>query len=175
MTLDAARTPTAFLRHMLGDSAVSSDLSDYEAWWEDDGRRTSEAIDRMGTPELRMFDRFGRRIDEIVYPPAYWQMLRRGYQAGAVWRAFEARSLVPSYLLGYVTSYYDPGLYCPYTVSLATALPLSKYGSDVVKERFLAPLLRRDATVWQGATWMDGGEGRLGSRRGGRNRRGFRR
>jgi hypothetical protein len=81
----------------------------------------------MGTPSLRMFDRVGRRIDEIPYPPAYWQILRRGYEAGAVWRAFEAHSLIPSYLLGYVTSFYDPGLYCPYTVSLATAVPLHKY------------------------------------------------
>ncbi|AMV71276.1 hypothetical protein JCM30471_31140 [Desulfuromonas carbonis] len=36
-----------------------------------------------------------------------------------------------------------PGLYCPYTVSLATALPLVKYGTLPLQERFLAPLLRR--------------------------------
>jgi len=154
MDLDVVRSPTAFLRHMLGGLPLDRDLADYEAWWEAEGRATSEAIDRMGTPGLRMFDRVGRRVDEILYPPAYWQMLRRGYEAGAVWRPFEARSLVPSYLLGYVTSFYDPGLYCPYTVSLATAVPLHKYGSDAVQEAFLAPFLRRDGALWQGATWM---------------------
>jgi alkylation response protein AidB-like acyl-CoA dehydrogenase len=53
-----------------------------------------------------------------------------------------------------VTSFYDPGLYCPYTVSLSTAAPLDKYGDENLKARFLSPLLRQDETVWQGATWM---------------------
>jgi acyl-CoA dehydrogenase len=101
-----------------------------------------------------MFDRFGRRIDEILFPPEYWKLLRRGYKDGIVWRVFDEKSLISSYLLGYVTSFYDPGLYCPYTVSLATAVPLEKYGSDGVKARFLPRLLERDESVWQGATWM---------------------
>lgn len=157
--METVRTPTEFLRHMLGDAAVPPDLVAYEAWWAAEGQQTSEAIDRMGTPPLMMFDRLGRRIDEIGYPPAYWSMLRRGYQAGAVWRAFDANSLLPTYLLGYVTSYYDPGLYCPYTVSLSTAVPLHKYGSAALQEAFLLPLLRRDAGVWQGATWMTEAKG----------------
>ncbi|MGH7456556.1 MAG: acyl-CoA dehydrogenase family protein, partial [bacterium] len=49
---------------------------------------------------------------------------------------------------------YDPGLYCPYTVSLSTAVPLEKYGSENLKARFLPQMLRKDETVWQGATWM---------------------
>jgi len=159
MDLDVVRSPMAFLRHMLGDLPLDRGLADYEAWWEAEGRATSEAIDRMGTPGLRMFDRVGTRIDEILYPPAYWHMLRRGYEAGAVWRPFEARSLVPSYLLGYVTSFYDPGLYCPHTVSLATAVPLHKYGSDFIKESFLTPFLRREGPLWQGATWMTEAKG----------------
>ncbi|MDR7484583.1 MAG: hypothetical protein QN187_04560 [Armatimonadota bacterium] len=137
---------------MLGDVPGWDELRAYEAWWEAEGQATSDAIDRAGTPALRLFDRLGRRIDEVVYPPAYWQVLRRGYCAGAVWRAFEG-SLVPAYLLGYVTSFYDPGVYCPHTVSLATAVALHTYGTRALKAAFLEPLLRRDETVWQGATW----------------------
>lgn len=80
-----------------------------------------------------MFDSVGKRVDEILYPPDYWQMLRRGYQAGVVWRVFAEHSLIPHYLLGYLTSFYDAGLYCPYTVSLSTAVPLAKYGTEAVK------------------------------------------
>jgi len=54
----------------------------------------------------------------------------------------------------YVTAFYDPGLACPYTVSLSTLVPLLKYGSAEQKSRFLPQMLRRDGRSWQGATWM---------------------
>ncbi|RME44808.1 MAG: acyl-CoA dehydrogenase [Chloroflexi bacterium] len=139
---------------MLGYVPPEVGLSEYESWWEAEGRAISDAIDRAGTPWLRMFDRFGERIDEVLFPPEYWTMLRKGYRAGVVWRVFEEESLLSSYLLGYVTAFYDPGLYCPYTVSLSTAVPLDKYGSEEIRQRFLPSLLRRDGSVWQGATWM---------------------
>jgi alkylation response protein AidB-like acyl-CoA dehydrogenase len=92
-------------------------------------------------------------------------VLRAGYARGVVWRAFAERSLAAPYLLGYVTSYFDAGIYCPYTVSLSTAAPLDKYGGPELRARFLDPLLRRDPTAWQGATWMTeaGGGSDLGA------------
>jgi alkylation response protein AidB-like acyl-CoA dehydrogenase len=101
-----------------------------------------------------MFDQFGKRIDEALFAPGYRQMLTRGYEAGIVRHLFEEKSLIFSYLLGYVTSFYDPGLYCPYTVSIGTAIPIEKYAAPNVKTKFLPPMLRTDETVWQGATWM---------------------
>ncbi len=80
--------------------------------------------------------------------------LRQGYKAGVVWRAFEDQSLSASALLDYITCFYDPGLTCPYVISLATAVALDQHGSEELKARFLPQLLRRDDTVWQGATWM---------------------
>src|SRR5690348_9099814 len=154
LSLDAARSPLAFLRQMLGAVPCEPALRDYEAWWEAEGRAISDAVDAGGTPWLRMFDRFGRRVDEICYPPEYWKMLHRGYQAGVLWRAFGERSLIPAYLLIYATAFYDPGLACPYTVSLATAVALEKYASPELKQRFLEPMLRQDGGGWQGATWM---------------------
>lgn len=154
MALDILKSPVNFLQHMLPDFPHIETLRAYEAWWEAEGRDISAAVDRAGTPWLKLHDRFGRRVDEIGFPPDYWRMLWQGYQAGATWRAFEGPSLAPSYLVGYVTGFYDTGLYCPYTVSLSTAVPLEKYGSPELKDRFLTPLLRRDETVWQGATWM---------------------
>lgn len=165
MQFETLVSPVQFLKSMLGELPIETHLLEYQSWWEVKGKEISAAIDRGGTPWLRMFDVLGKRVDEILYPPAYWEMLRKGYRAGSVWRAFESNSLIPSYLLGYLTAFYDPGLYCPYTVSLSTAVPLVKYGDMEVQGRFLPPLLRRDETVWQGATWMTeaGGGSDLGA------------
>ena len=153
------RSPTAYLTRGLGQLPAASALRSYEAWWESEGAGISAAIDRAGTPWLRMYDEYGKRVDEILYPPAYWTMLQRGYREGVVARALSEQSLLAPYALGYVTSFYDPGLYCPYTVSLATAVPLEKYAEPAVGERFLSRLLARDGTAWQGATWMTEAKG----------------
>jgi alkylation response protein AidB-like acyl-CoA dehydrogenase len=101
-----------------------------------------------------MFDPHGTRVDEILYPPEYQTMLRRGYRSGVVWRTLEEKSLLPTYLLMHTISFHDPGICCPYTVSLGTAVPLAKYGSAELQSRFLPQLTRKDDSVWQGATWM---------------------
>jgi len=147
-------SPTGFLKRMLGDLPDEATLLDHEMWWEAEGKAISASVDRAGTPWLKMFDVFGKRVDEVLYPPAYWTMLRNGYRVGTVWRAFENSSLVSAYLFGYLTAFYDTGLYCPYTVSLSTAIPLSKYGDDQTRQRFLPLMLRKDGAAWQGATWM---------------------
>lgn len=159
MNLDTVRSPVAFLKHMLGGIRCEALLREQERWWEGEGKAIAFGIDQQGTPGLRLFDRFGNRTDEVLYPPEYWGMLKRGYQAGVVWRAFEEQSVLAPYLLGYVTAFYDPGLYCPYTVSLATAVGLDKYGTEALKKKFLPNLLRHDDTVWQGATWMTEAKG----------------
>jgi len=153
MNFDALPSPGQFLRQN-GISADQEWLREYEAWFEREGQAISDAVDRAGTPWLRMFDRLGTPVDEILYPPEYWRMLKTGYRAGVLWRVFEQNSLLPAYLVLYVTGFYDPGLACPYTVSLSTACPLSKYGDAETKARFLPRMLQRDDSVWQGATWM---------------------
>jgi alkylation response protein AidB-like acyl-CoA dehydrogenase len=132
-------SPTRWLEHH--GVAAPPELGAFEEWWRSEGQAISDATDRMGTPWLRMFDRFGRRVDEILYPPDHRRMLVQGYRAGAVWHAFQGEGLEASFRVGYVTSFFDPGVYCPYTVSLATALALQKYAEPAVRERFLPPLL----------------------------------
>jgi len=140
-------------------------LAAEQQWWKTEGIAISDTIDRAGTPGVRMFDKLGRRIDEILYPREYQTMLRKGYRSGVVWRALEENSLIPTYLLMYTISFHDPGVCCPYTVSLGTAVPLAKYGSAETQAHFLPPLLRKDDSVWQGATWMTeiGGGSDLGA------------
>jgi acyl-CoA dehydrogenase len=156
---DQLRRPTDFLESTLGAIPQIHLLKTEQQWWSGEGVRISEAIDRAGTPWVRMFDRYGKRVDEILYAPEYWTMLRKGYRAGVVWRALEEKSLLSTYLLIYTISFYDPGVCCPYTVSLGTTVPLAKYGSAELQGRFLGELLRKDDSVWQGATWMTEIEG----------------
>ncbi|MCK6577324.1 MAG: acyl-CoA dehydrogenase family protein [Anaerolineae bacterium] len=150
--LEFLSSPSAFLRTM-GVGIPDGVAEPFESYWQREGLATSAALDRAGTPWVRQFDRFGRRIDEISFPPAYWTMLHTSYQAGAVWRALE-ESMPSAYVVGYLTCYFDVGLYCPHTVSLGTAAAIAKYAAPEVRERFLPALLRRDDAVWQGATWM---------------------
>jgi acyl-CoA dehydrogenase len=152
--LNALRSPLSFLQNRLQVIPHRDVLDAEEGWWKSEGIAISDAIDRAGTPWLRMFDRLGKRVDEILYPREYQTILKRGYRSGVVWRALEEKSLIPTYLLIYSISFHDPGICCPYTVSLGTAVPLAKYGSAELQGRFLPQLSRKDDSVWQGATWM---------------------
>lgn len=158
-------SPSGWLQRKGKIGSLISTLRSYEQWWLEEGIELSASVDRAGTPHVRLFDPFGNRVDELLMPAGYGRLVRKGYEAGAVWRAFESNSLLDTFALGYITSFFDPGLYCPHTVSLSTAVPLSKYGDPQVKERYLPPLLRKDENVWQGATWMTeaGGGSDLGA------------
>jgi alkylation response protein AidB-like acyl-CoA dehydrogenase len=152
--LATLRSPLAFLNSQLRDIPHRDLLEAEELWWQHEGVAISNSIDRAGTPWLRMFDRHGKRVDEILYPHEYQTILKRGYRSGVVWRALEEKSLIPTYLLMHTISFHDPGICCPYTVSLGTTVPLAKYASAELQSRFLPQLTRKDDSVWQGATWM---------------------
>src|SRR6185437_713231 len=154
MNLNTLRSPIDFLDQTVDNVPCREALQADAAWWEKEGKIISDSIDRAGTPWLRMFDQLGTRVDQILFPSDYEKMLRRGYLSGVIWRVFDGKSLIPTYLLIYHISFHDPGVCCPYTLSLATALSLSKYGSQELQERFLPSLLRKDGLNWQGATWM---------------------
>ena len=78
-----------FLGDKLGETPDAAALAAYEHWWVTQGQVISEAVDRAGTPWLRMFDRTGVRIDEVCYFPDYWTMLRKGYREGITSRVFD--------------------------------------------------------------------------------------
>jgi alkylation response protein AidB-like acyl-CoA dehydrogenase len=145
-------TPTAFLE--LFDIKLSEKILEYENWFFDEGLKISESVDRKRTVHLRMFDRFGNRVDELLYSPEYYRMLYKAYKMGIIANAFEEKSLKFFYTLGYVISFFDTGLYCPYTVSMASAMSLYKYADEKLKEEYFAKMIKKGNDVWQGATWM---------------------
>jgi alkylation response protein AidB-like acyl-CoA dehydrogenase len=154
VSFETLQSPLRFLESTLSDFRAPGWLQPYERWWVKEGQDISDHTDRVGMPPLRMFDLFGKRVDEILYSPDYWRMLKHGYRTGVIWRVAEENALFPAALGIYLTSFYDPGLACPYTVSLSTYVPLLKHGAAELKERFLPRLLQKDDAVWQGATWM---------------------
>jgi len=154
VSLKSLESPLRFLEFTQDGFRPPQWLHEYESWWREEGQLISDAVDRAGTPWLRMFDRSGNRVDEVLYSPDYWRMLKHGYQSGLLWRVSQENSLFPAGVGVYVTSFYDPGLACPYTVSLSTLIPALKYGDAEVQRRFVAKLLQKDDAVWQGATWM---------------------
>lgn len=154
MNRESVSSPAGMLRQFLDEVGDEARLQAYERWWETTGKAISESVDRSGTPWLKMFDRDGQRVDAIQFEPGYRSLLEQGYREGVIWRCFEQDDLLPFYRLGYVTAFYDPGLYCPYTVSMATALSLHKYGNGQLRSQYLPRLLDREDNLWQGATWM---------------------
>jgi acyl-CoA dehydrogenase len=154
VSFENLQSPICFLQSSLSKFCPPNWLQQYESWWEEEGQNISQAVDRAGTPSLRMFDRSGNRVDEILYSPEYWKMLKKGYQAGLLWRVLDEKTFLPAALGIYVTSFYDPGLACPYTVSLGTLIASLKYGEAEIQQRFVPKLLQKDGTAWQGATWM---------------------
>src|ERR1700756_2514501 len=60
--LDTLRSPLTFLQSRLETIPHRDVLGAEEAWWKNEGIAISNAIDRAGTPWLRMFDRFGKRV-----------------------------------------------------------------------------------------------------------------
>lgn len=137
-----------------GYDGLKTVLREYEKWFFERGQFYSDSVDRHGTPWLKMFDETGKRVDEIQYPSEYWELLYEGYRRGIIDMVFRYDSVIPFYLMLYVVTFFDAGLGCPYTVSLSTALPISKYGDSALKDEIIPKMRICGPDVWQGATWM---------------------
>jgi putative acyl-CoA dehydrogenase len=72
-------------------------------------------------PELRVFDRGGRRLDEVAFHPAYHELMRFGTGAGysAVAWAGDAGGHATHAAMVYLMSQVEPGVCCPMTMTYA--------------------------------------------------------
>ncbi|MBO8164405.1 MAG: acyl-CoA dehydrogenase family protein [Brevibacillus sp.] len=118
--------------------------------------------DGEGKPRLKKYNRLGEDISEIVTNEGYRQTVAEVYGSGIVSYLYrpvpELGQTVPylySYLMGYLLSQSEPGLYCPVTLTMAAAYLVDRYGSEEQKQRYLSGLTSRDyATLYEGATWL---------------------
>ncbi len=78
-------------------------------------------------PELRLFDRGGRRLDEVAFHPAYHQLMTAGAQAGYSAVAWEPRpgGHVTHAAMVYLQSQVEPGTCCPLTMTYAAVPALA--------------------------------------------------
>lgn len=83
-------------------------------------------------PELRTFDRYGQRIDEVVYHPAYHELMRLGIDSGMpsiAWTEARAGGHVAHVAMTYLFSQIEAGVVCPMTMTYAV-LPALRQQPD---------------------------------------------
>ncbi len=86
-------------------------------------------------PRLVAFDRYGQRVDEVAFHPAYHRLMALGIEAGvgaAAWTAGEAGHVAHSALL-YLLTAADPGVCCPFSMTHAS-VPALRHQPDVAAE-----------------------------------------
>jgi putative acyl-CoA dehydrogenase len=83
-------------------------------------------------PQLRAFDRYGRRIDEVEFHPAYHRLMALGVEAGvasAAWSGGVAGHVLHA-ALEFLMAQAEPSVCCPMTMTSAAPAAL-KFRSDV--------------------------------------------
>ena len=132
----------AVARH--GGAAHEARLARYGAEAGRVERREAGRAAERHVPELRVFDRSGRRIDEVDYHPAYHQLMQFGIQAGYAalpWTAVgEPGGHVAHAALVYLTTQLEPGICCPMTMTYAAvpALRVTPELASVWEPRLLS-------------------------------------
>ncbi|MDF0600921.1 acyl-CoA dehydrogenase family protein [Psychromarinibacter sp. C21-152] len=83
-------------------------------------------------PELRLFDRGGRRLDEVAFHPAYHRLMTAGTTHGYAARAWEEApgGHVAHAAMVYLHSQVEPGTCCPMTMTYA-AVPALAADADL--------------------------------------------
>jgi putative acyl-CoA dehydrogenase len=83
-------------------------------------------------PELRLFDRGGRRLDEVQFHPAYHQFMQTSVAAGysaIAWEGDPGAHATHAAMV-YMASQVEPGHCCPLTMTYA-AVPVLSTNSDL--------------------------------------------
>lgn len=88
------------------------------------------------TPELHTHDRYGNRIDEVSYHPAYHEMMKRGVEAqvhALPWNEPRKGAHVARVVLHALHSQAEPGTGCPLTMTFAV-VPALKHQPEIAAE-----------------------------------------
>lgn len=86
-------------------------------------------------PVLRAFDRFGARVDEVDFHPAYHRLMALGLEAGVssvAWTSGEGGQVAHAALM-YLLMQADAGVCCPFSMTYA-AVPALRRRPDVAAE-----------------------------------------
>ena len=122
------------------------------------GRRLSELSDaaERNKPKLTARDRYGRDNEVVEYHPAYQEMEKIAYgQFGIHAMAYRPGVLgwptamppLAKYVFQYLFSQTEFGLLCPVNMAGSSSELLRRYGSQELKDRYLAAMLSQDMSV----------------------------
>ncbi len=130
------------------DRALAEGVArEHGGWGEDRLRRLasrlgSVEVGRLGfeanenPPQLRSFDRYGHRIDEVDYHPAYHELMRLGIEAGmpsVAWTEDRPGAHVVHVAMTYLFSQIEAGVVCPMTMTYAV-IPALRQQADVTAQ-----------------------------------------
>ena len=112
-------------------------------------------------PSLRSFDESGRRVDEVVYHPAFVEMQRIGFSRfgfaamshrdGVVGWPGRVPHVV-KYALSYLFVQSEFGLFCPISMTDSAARVVTRFGPDELRKRYVPGLSSTDfGTLLQSA------------------------
>ncbi len=133
-------------------------------------RALAEAANRY-PPELRAYDRFGHRIDEVAYHPAYHELMAlatRHEVHSIAWTARRTGGHVAHFALEYMLVQAEAGVCCPITMTYAAA-PTLRQAPDLAAEweprilspeydpRFVPAVEKAGATIGMAMTEKQGG------------------
>ena len=120
-------------------------------------------------PQLRSFDRNGRRLDEVHFHPGYHRMMALGLEAGYAATAWDGSgSHLRHAAINYMLSQVEPGVCCPMTMTYAgipalnadpalAALWQPKLSAAAYDPRRLSVDQKRAATLGMAMTEKQGG------------------
>jgi len=121
-------------------------------------------------PQLKSFDRWGRRLDEVEFHPAYHELMDLGLSAGVsagAWRAKEAGHVLHSALM-FLMGQAEGGVCCPMSMTYAV-VPALRHAPEIAAEweprvtagaydkRFIPASDKRGATMGMAMTEKQGG------------------
>jgi putative acyl-CoA dehydrogenase len=123
-------------------------------------------------PKLKAFDRFGHRIDEVEFHPAYHRCMtlamEHGLHAFAWWHADQPAAHVARSAITYQHAQFEAGTGCPLTMTYA-AIPALRHSPELAKiweprltskhydPRVLPAAEKRGCTIGMGMTEKQGG------------------
>ena len=138
----AARDPWADDETLRGLMGADAELAAFGAALADPGVREAARDAQTRLPELRAFDRAGRRIDEVHFHPGYHRLMALGLEAGyaaCAWQEGGSHARHAAFV--YMLSQVEPGVCCPMTMTYAAvpALAADDALAALWRPRLIAP------------------------------------
>jgi acyl-CoA dehydrogenase len=139
----------AILLHHLGPEVLAREAPGLTAF----GAESATVLDDLirennrdeHLPQLRRWDGIGRRIDEVIFHPSYFEIGQRAYRTGALARyarpGEERIQLAYSYLLAH---HGEGGHLCPFACTAGLIKILQARGNEALKAHLLPGLLHLD-------------------------------